>query len=126
MAFLELGDQRLSRGDVQDLLATDHPMVEQFRFVKQNESKGQRVDFALVIVPKRGVRYQQQRDGSGRRIEPTWQKLSGREGIGQGNRSVWLSGGQMAAANHTFFPNQEFLVTNRYHASIYLKCTEKR
>ncbi|MBW2524814.1 MAG: hypothetical protein JRI23_11590 [Deltaproteobacteria bacterium] len=108
MAFLELGDHRLSRGDVQDLLATDHPMVEQFRFDKQNEAKGQRVDFGLVIVPKRGVRYLQQRDSSGRRVEPAWRKLSGREGIGQGNRSIWVSGGEMQAANHTFFPNQEF------------------
>ena len=108
MAFLEVGDHRLSRADVQDLLATDHPMVEQFRFDKQNESKGQRVDFGLVIVPKRGIRYQQLRNASGSRIEPSWRKLDGRESIGQGNRSVWLSGGEMEAANHTFFPNQEF------------------
>lgn len=108
MAFLELGDHRLSRGDVQDLLATDHPMVEQFRFDKQGESRGQRIDFALVIVPKGGVRYLQQRNASGRRIEPAWKTLSGGESIGQGNRSIWLSGGQMHAANHTFFPNQEF------------------
>lgn len=108
MAFLEIGDHRLSRSDVQDLLATDHPMVEQFRFDKQSESPGQRVDFALVIVPRRGVRYRQQRNASGRRIEPGWRTLDGREDVGQGNRSVWRSGGEMQAANHTFFPHQEF------------------
>ena len=32
MTKVEIGDQTLSLHEIQDLLATDHPMVEQFRF----------------------------------------------------------------------------------------------
>jgi len=108
MTYLELADHRLSRADVQDLLATDHPMVEQFRFDKQRSQAGQSVDFALVIVPRAGVRYWQQRDGRGVAIEPVERTLMGREAIGQGNRGMWVEGGEIMAANHTFFPDQAF------------------
>lgn len=108
MALIEIGDHRLSRGDIRDLLATDHPMVEQFRFDKQQEQRGTSLHFALIIVPRRGVRYLQQRDGAGRRIEPTWSRLSGRESVGQGNRSLWVESDEIVAENCTFFPNQEF------------------
>lgn len=108
MAFIEIGDHQLSRADVQDLLATDHPMVEQFRFDAHGGQPGQRVDFSLMILPRRGVSYWQQRDGSGRRIDPMRQTLSGAEQIGQGNRSIWRSDEGVAAANHSFFPNQTF------------------
>jgi len=108
MALIELADHRLSEADVRDLLATDHPMVEELRFDKQQERPGERIEFALVIVPKAGVRYLQQRDGHGQRIEPVWRTLSGDERIGQGNRGIWREGDEIYAANHTFFPNQEF------------------
>jgi hypothetical protein len=108
MAFIELADRVLSAAELDDLLATDHPMVERFRLVKQNEQKGVALSFALVIEPKPAVRYRQQRDGHGRRIEPVWQVLTGEERIGQGNRSIRLSGDELVAVNQTFFPNQEF------------------
>ena len=108
MAKIQLGGRSLSAGDIRDLLATDHPMVEQFRFEKQQEQQGQSLYFALVIVPKRGVRYAQQRDARGRKIEPVCKRLAGRERIGQGNRAIWLEGDELVAENCTFFPNQEF------------------
>lgn len=108
MAFVELGDHALSEDDVSDLLATDHPMVERFRLEKYSEQPGVALSFALVIEPKSGVRYQQRRDESGHRIPPTWQVLSGKERIGRGNRSIWLSGDELVAENQTFFPNQTF------------------
>lgn len=108
MAFIEIGGRSLSKGDVRELLETDHPMVQEFRFVKQQEQRGQRIYFALLIVPTRGVRYQQQRDARGRRIKPLWKTLTGTEQVGQGNRVMWLEGDELVAENCTFFPNQEF------------------
>jgi hypothetical protein len=108
MPLIDIGDYRLSEDEVRDLLATDHPMVEEFRFVKQHERPGQSLSFALVIEPKKGVRYQQQRDARGERIDPVWRTLTGHEDIGQGNRGMHLQGGEIVAENHTFFPNQEF------------------
>ncbi len=108
MAWLDIGGHHLSEADGRELLATDHPMVERFRFDIQQKQTGQRVDFALVIVPRAGVRYQQRRDDNGGRIEPVWRTLTGDEAIGQGNRSIWQQGDQLVAANHTFFPNQRF------------------
>jgi len=108
MPLIDIGDYRLSEDDVRDLLATDHPMVEEFRFVKQREHPGRSLSFALVIDPKPGVRYEQQRDARGARIEPVWKTLSGHENIGQGNRGMHVQDGEIVAENHTFFPNQEF------------------
>jgi hypothetical protein len=108
VALIELGGQRLSEHDVADLLATDHPLVERFRFVKQREQPGHSVGFALVIEPRAGVRYRQLRDGRGARIEPVWRTLTGHERIGQGNRHIWQERGRVLAENQTFFPNQEF------------------
>jgi hypothetical protein len=108
MAWLEIGAHRLSEAEGRKLLATDHPMVQQFRLDNQRQQAGQRVDFALVIVPRQGVRYQQQRDENGARCEPVWRTLTGEETIGQGNRSIWQQDDQLVAANHTFFPNQRF------------------
>lgn len=108
MAYLEIGDHRLSEADVQDLLATDHPMVERFRFRKQRESATQSVEFALEIVARPGVRYLQQRDGRGNRVEPVWRTLSSGDRIGQANRGLWLEAGAVVAENRTFFPDQRY------------------
>ncbi len=108
MAFMQLGDHKLSKADVGDLLDTDHPMVERFRFDKQREESGRSLDFALVILPRAGVRYYQQRDSRGRRVDPVARTLTGRERMGQGNRGMWVEQGEVMAANHSFFPNQEF------------------
>jgi len=86
MTLIELGGRTLTADDVRGLLATDHPMVEEFRFVKTHDSKGHRIHFSLVILPKKGVRYMQQRNAMGQRIEPEWKTLTGEEKIGQGNR----------------------------------------
>ena len=106
MARIRIGDHSLTTGEIQDLLATDHPMVQQFRF--EPETQGDRLYFALRIVPRAGVRYRQQRNSRGKRIEPRWRTLSGRERIGEGNRVIWREGDQLVAENCTFFPNQEF------------------
>jgi hypothetical protein len=109
MATLHFGDRSITTDEIQDLLATDHPMVERFRF---EESPGGSwrggLDFALHIVPRRGVRYLQQRDTRGRRVEPVWRTLDGGEVVGQGNRAIWSEGSELVAENCTFFPNQEF------------------
>jgi len=108
MAFLEIGDHRLNEYEVSELLATDHPMVEAFRFEPQHNQGGRSLHFALVIVPRKGVRYLQQRDGWGDRIEPEWKTLTGREQVGRGNRHMWVEMDEIVASNDTFFPNQEF------------------
>ena len=77
MAFLEIGSRELSEGQVRDLLATDHPMVAEFRFERQGGNPGRNLNFALVIVPKAGVHYRQQRDSHGGRTEPVWKTLTG-------------------------------------------------
>jgi len=48
MALIEIGDKYLSSLDVKDLLSTDHPMVEEFRFEKTGETPSIR-DFAVII-----------------------------------------------------------------------------
>ena len=108
--MIELGGRRLTDDDVQDLLRTDHPMVRRFRLEVQQARPGRNLRFALVIVPRRGVRYRQQRDGRGRRVAPTsdWRTLDGAERIGQGNRVLWVEGGEVLAENSTFFPDRTF------------------
>jgi hypothetical protein len=106
--MLEFGERRLSRDDVADLLATDHPMVERFCLEVQQAVRGESVHFAIVIVPRPGVRYCQQRGARGERVAPAWHTLTGKEDIGQGNRALWMEGAQLAAENQTFFPNQCF------------------
>ena len=108
MERIEIGDQTLTTGEIQDLLATDHPMVTQFRFEAVRGRDRENLSFALHIIPRAGVRYLQQRDARGRRVRPNWQTLTGQEVIGQGNRSIWLEGDELVAENSTFFPNQEF------------------
>lgn len=107
--MIELGGQRLGQSDVEDLLATDHPMVERFRLETQDEVPGRRLRFALVIVPRAGVRYLQQRDQRGHRLpRPTWRTLDGTQRIGQGNRLLWVDGDEVAAENVSFFPDRTF------------------
>lgn len=108
MTFLQIGEHSLSERDVSDLLATDHPMVESFRFRKQRETVGRSVEFALEIVPRPGVRYLQQRDARGDRVEPLWKTLEKGERIGQANRGMWMEGGAVVAENRTFFPDQRY------------------
>ena len=69
MARIDIGDQSTTTNEIQDLLVTDHPMVEQFRF-EPSRGYGGGLDFALQIIPKAGVRYQQQRNDRGQRIQP--------------------------------------------------------
>jgi hypothetical protein len=108
--MIELGGRRLSDDDVRDLLRTDHPMVERFRLDVQQARPGHNLRFALVIVPRRGVRYRQQRDGRGARVAQAdgWSTLDGEERIGQGNRVLWVEGDEVLAENATFFPDQTF------------------
>jgi len=107
MSFLRIADHELSQSDVQDLLVTDHPMVETFRFRIQNQGANQ-VEFALEIVPRPGVDYFRQRGARGDRIVPQRRTLSAGDRIGQGNRSIWVERGEIVAENRTFFPNQCF------------------
>lgn len=109
MALIEIAEHALVEEEVCHLLATDHPMVERFRFVRQGGQPGKNLRFALVIEPRPGVRYCEVRDSRGARKEPQWKTLTGQERIGQGNRSLWVSQqGEVMAENLTFFPNQQF------------------
>ncbi len=108
MTLIDIAGQTLDQDEVDHLLATDHPMVERFRFQKEGGQAGQSLRFALVIEPRAGARYQQQRDSNGARVEPVWKTLDGNERIGQGNRSLWVEGETVVAENQTFFPNQSF------------------
>jgi len=107
MARIQIGPHSLTTNEIQDLLTTGHPMVAQFRFDPESH-RGERLYFALRIVPRAGVRYQQQRNSHGNRIQPRWQTLSGHDRIGEGNRVIWSEGDELVAENCTFFPNQEF------------------
>ena len=108
MALIQIGGKSLSASDIKDLLYTDHPMVEEFRFEKTYENPGSSINFSLKIIPKKNVRYLQIRDSMGYRIKPQWKTLTGNERIGQGNRVIMLHGNELVAENSTFFPNQEF------------------
>jgi hypothetical protein len=108
MSRIQIGGRSITTTEIQELLATDHPMVEQFRFESSRGYRGESLGFTLHIIPRRGVRYAQQRDARGRRVEPVWRTLTGQETIGQGNRAIWLEGDELVAENCTFFPNQEF------------------
>jgi len=107
MPSIQIADRALSAREVQELLATDHPMIAQLRF-EQTSGDGDDLGFALHIIPRGGVRYLQQRDSRGQRVRPAWRTLSGSEVVGQGNRSLWLEGDELVAENSTFFPQQEF------------------
>ncbi len=109
MGAVRIGDRSLARGELQALLATDHPMVARFQFEETRSHRGTAsLAFALRIVPRRGVRYLQQRDRRGARIAPVPRTLGGEEEIGEGNRVIWAEGGELVAENSSFFPNQEF------------------
>jgi hypothetical protein len=108
MALIEIGDHTLTTDAIQELLATDHPMVDRFQFEQTHSYRHDGLAFALHIEPRAGVTYMQQRDGRGQRIEPVERTLGGGEIIGQGNRAIWREGGELVAENQTFFPNQEF------------------
>lgn len=106
--------------DVPKILKTDHPMVHEFSFVPQNYTKSTSVHadeweygedtyhFSLKILLKPGVRYLQQRNKAGVRIQPVERVTTGQEVVGQGNRVLTLKDGEIVAENSTFFPNQEF------------------
>lgn len=110
----------ISKTDLKTALATDHPMIEEIRYVPDTNtlSTSKHWDvwgygdsahyFALVIIPKAGVTYLQQRDDRGARITPVQRVTTGKEIIGQGNRVLLLKDGELVAENSTFFPNQEF------------------
>lgn len=109
MHRIEIGGASISTDEIQDLLATDHPMVERFQFEQTHGFRSEGLHFALQILPRAGVRYQQLRDGQGRRLaQPVWRTLTGDERIGEGNRAIWREGAELVAENCTFFPNQEF------------------
>jgi len=108
MGVIEIGGRTITDDEIQQLLATDHPMVARFRFEQTHGYGREGLHFALHIEPRAGVRYLQQRDASGRRVEPRRCILDGTETIGQGNRAIWQEGGELVAENCTFFPNQEF------------------
>ena len=106
---LTIGGKYVTWEQIKHLLRTDHPMVEEFLFCKDFEDKDKYISFSLHIIPRKGVRYQQQRDAQGKRIEPVWRTLSGKEQIGRGNRVIrHLGNGELVAENSTFFPNQRF------------------
>lgn len=106
---LNIGGKYVTWEQIKHLLRTDHPMIEEFLFCMDFEDKDKYISFSLHIIPKRGVRYQQQRDAHGNRITPVWKTLSGNERIGQGNRIIrHLGNGELVAENSTFFPNQRF------------------
>jgi len=109
MARIEIAGTSITTDEIQDLLVTDHPMVERFQFEQTHGYRSGGLNFALQILPRAGVRYQQLRDSSGARLEqPTWKTLTGQERIGEGNRAIWREDGELVAENCTFFPNQEF------------------
>jgi hypothetical protein len=109
MARIEIGGTSISTDEIHDLLATDHPMVERFQFEQTHGFRSGGLHFALQILPRAGVRYQQLRDAQGHRLEqPVWRTLTGNETIGEGNRAIWREDGELVAENCTFFPNQEF------------------
>jgi hypothetical protein len=106
-APIDLAGRRLDADEVCDLLATDHPMVERFRFDKQEQTPAS-LRFTLTVIPRRGVRYRQVRDARGRPMAPVWRTLGGDERIGEGIRRLWVEGDELAAENMAFFPDQTF------------------
>jgi hypothetical protein len=109
MSRIEVGGRSLTTIEIQDLLATDHPLVAQFRFERtQRFGRTDELAFSLHIIPRAGARYVQQRDASGRRVRPVWRTLTGRERIGEATRAIRVEGDELVAENLTFFPNQEY------------------
>ena len=105
--MIRLGSKRLDERQIERLLATDHPMVERFAFVPLTVTDHQ-ISFKIVIEPKAGVKYYQQRDRHGRPIQPTLKTLTGNEEIGAAYRRPYIMSGEIYAENQSFFPNQEF------------------
>ncbi len=105
--MINLGGKHLGEREIKSLLATDHPMVKRFTLVPLSATANS-FSFKLVIEPKRGVKYYQQRDRYGHPITPVLRTLSGNETVGEGHRRLYLMGGEIYAENQTFFPNQEF------------------
>jgi len=105
--MINLAKKGLSKGEVEKLLKTDHPMVARFTFVPLTVTENQ-VSFKIVIEPRAGVKYYQQRDKYGRPIQPVLKTLTGNEDIGEAYRRLYLMSGEIYAENQSFFPNQEF------------------
>jgi hypothetical protein len=105
--MIDIAGKHLSESEIEELLSTDHPLVENFLFVKKYESETH-LSFRIDIHPKIGVEFLQQRDSSGRRIVPVKRVTTVDDRIGSANRTISLSVGRLFAENQTFFPNQEF------------------
>ncbi len=105
--MIHLTNKRLNEREVERLLETDHPMVAKFSLVPLSVTENH-ISFKLVIEPRAGVRYYQQRDRFGRSIQPTLKTLTGDEEIGEAYRRLYVMSGEIYAENQSFFPNQEF------------------
>jgi hypothetical protein len=108
MSRIEIGGRSLTSVEIQDLLATDHPLVAQFRFEQTGRRGRDELTFSLHIIPRAGARYLQQRDAHGRRVRPVWRTLTGRGRIGEATRAIRMVGDELVAENLTFFPNQDY------------------
>lgn len=104
--MIKLVGKSLSETQVEKLLQTDHPMVK-FKLTPLSQI-GDQFQFKLLIVPRAGVKYYQQRDSRGNRIKPVLKELSGNERVGEAFRRLYILGGEVYAENQSFFPNQEF------------------
>ncbi len=105
--MIHLANEKLDEREVERLLETDHPMVARFTFVPLTVTTNQ-ISFKLVIEPQAGVKYYQQRDRYGQRIQPVLRTLTGNEKIGEAYRRLYVMSGEIYAENQSFFPNQEF------------------
>ncbi len=105
--MIHLANKKLDEREVERLLETDHPMVARFTFVPLTVTTNQ-ISFKLVIEPRAGVKYYQQRDRYGQRIQPVLRTLTGNERIGEAYRRLYVMSGEIYAENQSFFPNQEF------------------
>ncbi len=105
--MIKLGGKRLDERQIERLLETDHPMVARFTFVPLTVTDNQ-ISFKIVIEPRGGVKYYQQRDRYGRPIQPILKTLTGNEEIGEAYRRIYVMSGEVYAENQSFFPNQEF------------------
>jgi len=104
--MIKLAGKSLNEARIERLLDTDHPMVK-FKFVLLSQLSDQ-IRFKIVIIPKAGVKYYQQRDKKGEKIEPVLKKLNGDEWIGEAFRRLYTIAGEVYAENESFFPNREF------------------
>ncbi len=105
--MIKLAGKRLDEKEVERLLETDHPMVDRFTFVPLSVTENQ-ISFKIIIEPRAGVKYYQQRDRYGSPVEPVLKTLTGNEEIGEAYRRLYVMSGEIYAENQSFFPNQEF------------------